>query len=36
MGWLSKAVGIVTKPITKALGLNPFVALELAYFYLGY
>ena len=32
MGWLSKAVGIVTKPITKALGLNPFVALGISLF----
>jgi len=32
MGWLSKAVGIVTKPLTKALGLNPFVALGISLF----
>ena len=32
MGWFSKAVGIVTKPIAKALGINPFVALGISLF----
>ncbi len=32
MGWLKKAVGIVAKPISKAFGINPFVALGVTLF----
>jgi len=32
MGLLSKAVGIITKPITKALGINPLIALGISLF----
>ena len=32
MGILSKAIGIVTKPITKALGLNPLLSLGVSLF----